>query len=136
MNTTDDSAFHVLLVWLCPLEDARSPVKPLYGIQNMRVRPLPRAKHPTFCLENPGSTTYTMPSMVSDVSATLVDTTTFLPTGPPGNLGPGASLNIFCWAAGGNDEYSGYTASSPSYHGPGEIRPVVDVEQGENGGGQ
>lgn len=48
---------------------------------------LPRVrhrKHPsthsdtplTFCFENPGSTTYTMPSIVSDVSAMFVDTTT------------------------------------------------------------
>jgi hypothetical protein len=49
----------------------------------------------TFCLLNPGSTTYTIPSIVKDVSAILVDTTTLRPGGPPGYLGPGASLNIY-----------------------------------------
>lgn len=56
-----------------------------------------------------------MPSIVSEVSATLVETTTLRPGGPPGNFGPGASLKIFCCAAGGRDEYSGYTSSSPSF---------------------
>ena len=45
----------------------------------------------TFCLENPGSTTYTIPSMVNDVSAIFVDTTIFRPGGPPGVRGGGAS---------------------------------------------
>lgn len=61
----------------------------------------------TFCFEKPGSTTYTIPSIVSDVSATLVETTTFRPGGPPGNFGPGASRKIFCWDCGGSDEYRG-----------------------------
>ena len=34
----------------------------------------------TFCFENPGSTTKTIPSIVREVSAILVLTTTFLPT--------------------------------------------------------
>jgi hypothetical protein len=34
--------------------------------------------------------TYTMPSMVREVSAMLVDTTIFRPSGPPGTVGGGA----------------------------------------------
>ena len=49
-----------------------------------------------FCLEKPGSTTYTIPSMVRDVSATFVDTMTFRPGGPPGIRGGGAGSNICC----------------------------------------
>ena len=48
----------------------------------------------TFCFEKPGSTTNTIPSIVSEVSAMLVETTTFLPDGPPSLEGGGASLNI------------------------------------------
>lgn len=44
----------------------------------------------TFCLAKPGSITYTMPSMVSDVSAMFVDTTILRPSGPPGTEGGGA----------------------------------------------
>ncbi len=36
----------------------------------------------TFCLANPGSITYTMPSMVKEVSAMLVDTTILRPAMP------------------------------------------------------
>lgn len=36
----------------------------------------------TFCLAKPGSMTYTMPSMVNDVSAMLVDTTILRPAMP------------------------------------------------------
>lgn len=39
----------------------------------------------TFCLANPGSITNTIPSIVNDVSAMLVETTIFLPGGPPGS---------------------------------------------------
>ena len=44
----------------------------------------------TFCLAKPGSITYTMPSIVSEVSAMLVETMILRPGGPPGTLGPGA----------------------------------------------
>lgn len=47
----------------------------------------------TFCFEKPGSMTYTMPSMVREVSAMLVETTILRPGGPPGTLGPGAGSN-------------------------------------------
>jgi hypothetical protein len=67
----------------------------------------------TFCLLNPGSTTYTMPSIVSDVSAMLVDTMTFLPGGCPGARAAGASLNISCCCLGGSEEYKGYTTIGP-----------------------
>ena len=46
-----------------------------------------------------------MPSMVREVSAILVLTTTFLPGLPPGTRETGASLNISCCLAGGNEEY-------------------------------
>ena len=58
----------------------------------------------TFCLLKPGSMTYTIPSMVRDVSATFVLTTTFRPGGPPTTRGPGAAENIFLCCAGGSDE--------------------------------
>ena len=46
----------------------------------MRVREKERERETlTFCFENPGSTTNTIPSMVREVSAILVLTTTFLP---------------------------------------------------------
>jgi hypothetical protein len=41
----------------------------------------------TFCFAKPGSMTYTMPSIVSDVSAMLVDTTILRPGGPPSRPG-------------------------------------------------
>ena len=40
---------------------------------------------------------------------------TLRPGGPPGNLGPGASLKILLCSAGGSVEYSGSTSSSPCY---------------------
>lgn len=46
----------------------------------------------TFCLAKPGSITYTMPSMVSDVSAMLVDTMILRPFGPPVERGGGACM--------------------------------------------
>ena len=58
---------------------------------------------PTFCLENPGSMTKTTPSMVSEVSAMLVDTTTLRPIAPFGLVG-GAGSKIRCWRAGGKVE--------------------------------
>ena len=49
----------------------------------------------TFCFENPGSMTNTIPSMVSEVSAMFVETTTFLPMAPLARFG-GAFSNIRC----------------------------------------
>lgn len=49
----------------------------------------------TFCLAKPGSITKTTPSIVRDVSAIFVDTTTFLPIAPFGLFGGGGS-KIFC----------------------------------------
>ena len=71
--------------------------------------------HPllAFCLENPGSMTYTMPSIVSDVSATLVDTTTLRPGLPPGTRGGGAAPKMRCCIAGDSVEYSGMAMRSP-----------------------
>ena len=48
--------------------------------------------------------TYTMPSIVSDVSAMFVDTTTLRPGGPPGCRGSGASSKMRCCCRGGSDE--------------------------------
>jgi hypothetical protein len=56
-----------------------------------------------FYLANPGSTTYTIPSIVSEVSAMLVATTHFLPGIPLLFLG-GAGSNILYYWAGGRDE--------------------------------
>jgi hypothetical protein len=53
----------------------------------------------TFCFAKPGSITYTMPSMVSDVSAMFVDTTILRPSGPPGMDGGGACSNHIITAA-------------------------------------
>ena len=47
-----------------------------------------------FYLENPGSTTYTIPSIVNDVSAILVATTHFLP-GRPNLFFPGGDEHIY-----------------------------------------
>ena len=66
----------------------------------------------TFCLENPGSITYTMPSMVRDVSAMFVETTIFLPAMPL--RGGGASSKILCCCCGGRDAYRGTTLTSPT----------------------
>eukprot|EP00958_Prasinococcus_capsulatus_P025993 scaffold4518_cov410-Prasinococcus_capsulatus_cf.AAC.13 len=72
-----------------------------------------RAK-PTFCFEKPGSMTYTIPSIVRDVSAMFVDTTILRPAGPSGVRGWGAASNIrVCWC-GGNVEYSGSTSVGPT----------------------
>ena len=62
----------------------------------------------TFCLAKPGSMTKTIPSMVREVSAMLVDTTTFRPMAPFGLLGGGGSkIRCCCW--GGMLEYNGMT---------------------------
>ena len=45
-------------------------------------------------MENPGSTTYTIPSIVREVSAMFVLTITLRPGKPPALLGCGAVLNI------------------------------------------
>ena len=58
----------------------------------------------TFCFEKPGSTTYTIPSIVSDVSAMLVETTILRPGAPPGARGAGAALKMSCCCCGGSDE--------------------------------
>ena len=57
----------------------------------------------TFCFENPGSITNTTPSMVSEVSAMLVERTTFLPIAPFAFLEGGGS-KILCCRFGGSDE--------------------------------
>lgn len=61
-------------------------------------------RSPTFCLAKPGSMTYTMPSMVSDVSAMLVDTMILRPAGPPGRAAGGAGSKMRCCCCGGNVE--------------------------------
>mmetsp|Transcript_20057 Transcript_20057/g.43894 ORF Transcript_20057/g.43894 Transcript_20057/m.43894 type:complete len:130 (-) Transcript_20057:909-1298(-) len=55
----------------------------------------------TFCFENPGSITYTIPSMVREVSAMFVDTTIFRPAGPPFGRAGGAASKIFLLHGGG-----------------------------------
>ena len=67
----------------------------------------------TFCLANPGSITNTTPSIVRDVSAILVETTTFLPIAPLGLLGGGGS-KILCCKFGGSVEYKGIHLRSPT----------------------
>lgn len=57
----------------------------------------------TFCLAKPGSMTNTTPSMVKDVSAIFVETTTLRPTAPFGLLG-GAGSKILCCKFGGRVE--------------------------------
>lgn len=57
--------------------------------------------------------TNTTPSMVSDVSAMFVDTTTFLPMAPLGLFGGGGS-KILCCRLGGRVEYSGIHFMSPT----------------------
>jgi len=57
----------------------------------------------TFCLAKPGSITNTTPSIVREVSAILVETTTFLPMAPFGLLGGGGS-KILCCRFGGRVE--------------------------------
>ena len=67
----------------------------------------------TFCLAKPGSITKTTPSIVSEVSAMLVDTTTFLPTAPFDRRAGGGS-KMRCWRLGGRDEYRGMHFISPT----------------------
>jgi hypothetical protein len=71
-----------------------------------------------FCFANPGSITYTIPSIVREVSAIFVATTHFLPGTPLLFLG-GAGSKILCYYAGGSVEYNGTTSilptSSPSF---------------------
>ena len=57
----------------------------------------------TFCLAKPGSMTKTTPSIVRDVSAIFVETTTFLPIAPLGLFGGGGS-KILCCRFGGSVE--------------------------------
>ncbi len=61
-----------------------------------------------------GNTTYTIPSIVIEVSAILVDMTIFLPGIPFLFLG-GALSNIFYCIYGGKDEYKGTTKISPTF---------------------
>jgi len=70
-------------------------------------------KPQTFCLANPGSMTKTTPSMVSDVSAIFVETTTLRPIAPLGRFG-GAGSKILCCRFGGNVEYRGIHFISPT----------------------
>lgn len=82
----------------------------------------------TFCLAKPGSITYTIPSMVRDVSAMLVDTTIFRPAGPPGRVGGGAGSKISCCCFGGRVEYSGNTLIGPTCTEVGTVRnPGKDI---------
>lgn len=79
----------------------------------------------TFCFENPGSITYTIPSIVKDlyklhyvkiqcyVSAMLVLTTTFLPGGLP-FVATGAGSKMRCCRGGGKVLYKGSTFISPA----------------------
>lgn len=67
----------------------------------------------TFCLANPGSMTNTTPSIVSDVSAIFVETTTFRPIAPFGRFG-GAGSKILCCRFGGSVEYRGMHFISPT----------------------
>ena len=62
----------------------------------------------TFCFESPGSTTYTIPSIVSEVSAILVAKIIFLP-GMPSLFLPGGSSKILFYYYGGSVEYRGST---------------------------
>ena len=48
----------------------------------------------TFCLAKPGSTTYTIPSMVREVSAMFVEKTILRPGGPPGLRGGGGGSKM------------------------------------------
>jgi hypothetical protein len=54
-------------------------------------------------LANPGSITNTTPSIVREVSAMLVETTTFLPMAPF-DFGGGADSKILCCRFGGSVE--------------------------------
>lgn len=66
----------------------------------------------TFYLENPGSTTYTIPSIVKEVSAILVAIIIFLPGIPFLFLGGGLSKILYC-ILGGKEEYKGIILTSP-----------------------
>ena len=52
--------------------------------------------------------------MVKEVSAMFVDTTIFLPAGPPYFNGGGADSNIFCCIAEEREEYKGTTLTGPT----------------------
>lgn len=67
----------------------------------------------TFCLAKPGSITNTTPSMVKDVSAIFVETTTLRPIAPLALLG-GAGSKILCCKFGGRVEYNGMHFNSPT----------------------
>lgn len=57
--------------------------------------------------------TNTTPSIVKEVSAMFVETTTLRPTAPLGLLG-GAGSKILCCKFGGRVEYNGIHFSSPT----------------------
>lgn len=67
----------------------------------------------TFCLANPGSMTNTTPSIVKDVSAIFVETTTLRPIAPFALFG-GAASKILCCKFGGRVEYNGIHFNSPT----------------------
>jgi len=67
----------------------------------------------TFCLANPGSITNTTPSIVKDVSAIFVETTTLRPIAPFALFG-GAASKILCCKFGGRVEYNGIHFNSPT----------------------
>ena len=58
----------------------------------------------TFCLAKPGSTTYTIPSIVREVSAMFVEKIILRPGGPPGFRGGGGGSKMARWRSMGNVE--------------------------------
>lgn len=64
-------------------------------------------------MAKPGSITNTTPSIVKDVSAMFVDTTTLRPIAPLGLFG-GAASKILCCKFGGRVEYNGIHFNSPT----------------------
>ena len=66
-----------------------------------------------FLFRKPRSTTYTIPSIVKDVSAMFVDTTTFLPGIPPTDKASGASSKFLLLTR--HNEYNGTTFTAPRF---------------------
>jgi hypothetical protein len=67
----------------------------------------------TFYLANPGSITYTIPSIVNEVSAIFVDIIIFRPA-IPFLLEDGAGSNIFYCIDGGRELYRGIMLTFPT----------------------